>query len=74
MTLPKNSAILAAVSAIAATPAFAHGSHLPAAAAVHGPLHQLMILGGGIGASVIAYLAVRAIQKQRSADTTQTNQ
>jgi len=70
MNLLKNATILAATLALSATPALAHGGHAPVDAAAHGPLHLLLILGGGFGAGVIAYLAVRALRAQRSVDPT----
>jgi len=70
MTLLRNAAILAGTLALSATPVLAHGGHAPVAAAAHGPLHLLMVLGGVFGAGVIAYTAVRALRARRSVDPT----
>ena len=70
MTLLKISSILAALSALAATPVLAHGGHAPVAGAAHGPLHFLMILGSVFAAGLIAYMAVRAVRARRSTEQT----
>ena len=59
-------AALAALPALAAARAFAHGGHAPLATGAHGTLHLLLMGGGLFAAAAIAHLSSHLLRQRHS--------